>query len=96
NLDDKLNEQGFLEFEGKIKNIILVFIFNFIWVFIVVQINNKEFSIFDFWYPIIFAISIYGCYKNYSKLFANVLIWITAFTLVMTFLSIVYTLFLYL
>lgn len=95
NLKGKLVEEGFLEFKKKIEKILLVLIFNFIWVFIVVQINNKELSIFDFWYPLAFAISIYACYINYSKLFANILIWVTAFTLVMTVLSIVYTLYLY-
>ncbi len=93
NLDEKLNEQGFLKFKAKIQNILLVLIFNFIWVFIVVKIKNRgrELSILDFWYPILFAISIYACYKNYSNLFAKILIWVTAFTLIMTVLSIILT-----
>lgn len=96
NLERKLVEEGFLEFKKKIENILLVLIFNIIWIFIVVQINNKKFSIFDFWYPIAFAFFIFACYKNYSKLFANILIWVTAFTFVMTVLSIVYTLYYFL
>jgi len=97
NLNKKLVENGFLEFKKKIQNMLLVLIFNFIWVFIVVQINvnvnHKEASIFDFWYPISFALLIYICYKNYSKLFANIIIWLTAITLVFTSISVIYTLF---
>jgi hypothetical protein len=100
NLNEKLVEEGSLEFKKKIKNIILVLVFNFIWIFIVVQINSnvnhKELSIFDFWYPITFASIIFICYRNYSKLFANIVIWITALTLLTTFLSVIYTLYFYL
>lgn len=96
-LDEKSLDEGFFEFKRKISNIILVLIFNFIWVFIVVQISinlhHTEFSIFNFWYPIVFGFLIYYTYNNYNKLLANIVIWITALTFVITLISIVYTIF---
>lgn len=96
-LGEKSFEEEFFEFKKKITNIILVLIFNFIWIFIVVQINinlhNTEFSIFNFWYPIVFGFLIYYTYNNFNKLIANIVIWITALTFVLTIISILYTIF---
>lgn len=93
NLKEKIVDDGLLEFNKKFRIILLVLIFNFIWVFIVVQINYKELSNFDLWYPVAFSISMYACFKNYNKVFAKILIWLTAFTLVKTVLSIIFTLY---
>ncbi|MCW1149184.1 hypothetical protein [Flavobacterium lacisediminis] len=96
-LDKKIDDEGFYDFKKKIPNIILVLILNFIWIFIVVQINynlnHTEFSIFNFWYPVFFSFLVYYTYNKYNKLLANIVVWLTALTFVLTIISILYTIY---
>ncbi len=96
-VDKKIVDEGFSDFKKKIPNIILVLILNFIWIFIVVQINynlnHTEFSIFNFWYPVFFSFLVYYTYNKYNKLLANIVVWLTALTFVLTIISILYTIY---
>lgn len=90
NLDEKLVEEGFLEFKKKTSSIFLIIVFSFCWIFFT-QLSSYDKSIIAYWKPILLSIMTIFCYKNYSKLFANVIVWASAVLLVSTVLSVIFS-----
>ncbi|MBP6039954.1 MAG: hypothetical protein KA523_07135 [Flavobacterium sp.] len=89
-LEEKLVEEGFLEFKKKTSNIFLIIVFSFCWIFFT-QITISDKNLIVYWKPVMLSIMTIFCYKNYSKLFANVIVWASAVLLVSTVLSVIFS-----
>lgn len=90
NLAEKLVEEGFLEFKKKTSSIFLIIVFSLCWIFFT-QLTQYDKSIIAYGKPILLSIMTIFCYMNYSKLFANVIIWASAILLVSTVLSVIFS-----
>ena len=93
NLKEKLAEEGFIEFKNKLSKINFILILNIIWFVGVDIITKNDFIISDFWFQITFVLLTCLCYQYYSKLFANIIIWIAAILFIRTAFSIIITIF---
>lgn len=90
NLQEKLVEEGFLEFKKKTSSIFLIIVFSFCWIFYT-QLTLNGGSLIAYSKPILLSIMTIMCYNNYSKLFANIIIWASAILLVSTVLSVIFS-----